>query len=134
MASDPYIYPTLRDLTSEIGQVQVYWSFLEAEMRRQLAETEDARSSKVPIVFRWRSASATVESSFRSRLLVELDRIAGARNLLAHGINSTSANPWKENSAFVECVAADGSKHRFTLDEIRTLAEDIDRFRLAIRC
>jgi hypothetical protein len=133
MTSDTYIYPTLRDLTSEIGRVQVYWSFLESEMRKQLADADDGRSAKVPVVFRWKTTFAAADSLRQSGLLVELDRISGMRNLLAHGIISTSADPWKADSAFVDCRAPDGSSQRFSLDEIKTLAEDIDRFRLAIR-
>ncbi|MGO6810170.1 hypothetical protein ACC702_03510 [Rhizobium ruizarguesonis] len=127
-------HPTLRDLASEIGTVQVYWSYLEAEMRRQLLEGDDRQPDRTPVVYRWRTfIRRALDPATCKELTERLDGIARWRNLLAHGIRSTSANPWQEASAFVECAGFDGVIHRLSIGEIRSLAEEIDRFRRGIR-
>ena len=127
--------PSLNDLATVIGKIQIYWSFLESEMKRQLAADGKLPSKKQPVVFNWRfmleSASgdvAVIRAEFDT-----LDRISRGRNLLAHGIASTSADPWTQNSAFVDCIDVDDKTHRLTFDELQSLLEDIDRFRLLIR-
>ncbi|ANL10292.1 hypothetical protein AMJ96_CH02644 [Rhizobium sp. N113] len=127
-------HPTLRDLAAEIGTVLVYWSYLEAEMRRQLLEGDDRQPDRTPVVYRWRTFIRTaLDSAICQELTERLDGLARWRNLLVHGIRTTSANPWREASAFVECSDLDGVIHRISIGEIRSLAEEIDRFRRGMR-
>lgn len=127
-------HATLHDLNAEIGQVLVYWSFLESEMRNQLTEAGSVTNpSRVPIISRWRAyLSPSTEKTYVD-MLSAVDRVAAARNLLAHGIQSVSADPWQEDSATVTCATADRTEHVFTIDDIRELSEEIDRVRLTIR-
>lgn len=129
------VHPTLTDLATAIGQVQIYWSFLESEMRQQLAAVGKMPSNKQPVVFNWRKMveRGIGDAASCAEIVETLDRISRGRNLLAHGIASTSANPWEENYAFVDCIDLDGTSHRVTIDELRGLLEEIDRFRLLIR-
>jgi hypothetical protein len=127
--------PSLNDLATVIGQVQIYWCFLESEMKRQLAAVGKPPSKKQSVVFNWRKmvVSTTGDAENCAETVGTLDRISRGRNLLAHGIASTSANPWTQNSAFVDCIDFDGKTHRLTIDELQSLLQDIDRFRLLIR-
>lgn len=127
--------PTLNDLATVIGQIQFYWSFLESEMKGQLAAVGKFPSKKQSVVFNWRKmmVGTTGDAGNCAEMVGTLDRISRGRNLLAHGIASTSANPWTQNSAFVDCIDVDDKTHRLTFDELQSLLEDIDRFRLLIR-
>lgn len=138
MSTDDMPHPTLRDLESEIGQVQIYWCFLEAEMRRGLKAVVDReRLARGPIISHWRTYLKSLVSSSNHAGIGEhleaLEKIARVRNLIAHGIQSASADPWSEGSAFVVCVATDGVKHKFTIEMIRELSENIDRVKRSIR-
>ena len=55
------------------------------------------------------------------------------RNLLAHGIQSASADPRARDSALVVCAGPDGVRHELTIEMIRGLSEEIDRVRRSIR-
>ncbi|WP_146618537.1 hypothetical protein [Rhizobium sp.] len=128
-------YPTLRDLACEIGQVQIYWSFLENEMRKQLAAGGMQKQiEKGPIISHWRVYMRQfVGRSDVAHCINEVENAAKARNLLAHGIKSVSADPWEPNSAYAICADAEGTSHKLTLDMIRSLSEEIDRVRRAMR-
>jgi hypothetical protein len=136
MNSDGTSNPSLRDLASEIGYVQIYWSFLESAMRAQL-QAAGIQIAKGPIISHWRIhmqqllADPADHGIIASRLFA-VEQVAASRNLLAHGIQSASADPWEKGSAFVVCAATDGSLHRLTIEMIRGLAEDIDRVRRLI--
>lgn len=137
MDSDSFQNPTLRDLAYEIGQVQIYWCFLESEMRRVMKEAgQKDRLSKGTILSNWRRClddlNDTELSAVRS-FTDKLEMLAHFRNLLAHGIQSVAADPWQENSAYVVCKAPDGTKHTITIDMLRQLAKDIDELRLSLR-
>lgn len=138
MSDDDIPYPTLRDLASEIGQVQIYWSFLENEMRRELsAAVNQERIARGPIISHWRayiqSLAAHSNHGVIGDHLEAVEKIAQIRNLLAHGIQSVSADPWARESALVVCAGPDGVTHEFTIEMIRGLSEEIDRVRRSIR-
>jgi hypothetical protein len=132
MDRDSTSQSTLRDLASEIGQVQIYWCFLENEMRFQLdAKGMLEKAARVPVIVHWRTYLRRFKSrsncSSVANYLEALEKVAKRRNLLAHCIQSASA--MESESAFVVCVGPDGSEHKLTLDMIRKLSEEIDRTR-----
>jgi len=138
MSNDAFPNPTLRDLACEIGQVQIYWCFLEAEMRRQLEEAGlQGRLAKGTVITQWRAYMGDVAEGSKSGGLVEylsaVEKVSRFRNLLAHGIQSVTANPWQSDSAVVVCVGPDGSSHSLPIETIRELAEEIDRVRRSLR-
>ncbi len=127
-------YPTIRDLAYEIGLVQINWSFLESEMRRQLVVSEsDADLAKGSVIVHWRNHLKKVLLDSPHPALVDhlksLDELASQRNLLAHGIQSVSADPWSANSAFVVCRGTAGEMQRMPIEMIRRLATEIDAMR-----
>ncbi|WP_145924228.1 MULTISPECIES: hypothetical protein [unclassified Rhizobium] len=128
--------PTLRDLASEIGYVQIYWSFLESAMLAQL-QAAGVQVAKGPIISRWRihmqkQLSSKADLAVTASHLKAVEEVAAPRNLLAHGIQSVTADPWEKGSAVVACAATDGSVHRLTVEMIRSLSEEIDRVRRLI--
>lgn len=126
--------PTLRDLACELGQVQIQWSFLEGEMRRQLAASNEQKQVlRGPIISHWRAYAQCQREEQCAEHLGEVERIARLRNLLAHGIELASADHRKNATALVVCVDADGTAHTLTIDDIREMAEEIDRVRRSIR-
>lgn len=138
MNSDIFPNPTLRDLACEIGQVQIYWCFLETEMRRQLKEAGlQGRLVKGTVFTRWRTYMAELadrsDKSATAAQLGAVEKVSKIRNLLAHGIQSVTANPWEADSAVVVCEGPDGSNHSLTIETIRGLAEEIDKVRRSLR-
>lgn len=131
------VHPNLNDLKLEIGQVLVCWSFLEAEIRRQLTRSKVSESPlKRSIISQWRDftrANSMVDNYELSRQFYEpVEKIAGLRNLIAHGIHSLSADPWVKDSATIVCVDPDGEKYRLTIADLRNLSAEIDSIRLSI--
>ncbi len=125
-------FPTLRDLACELGQVQIQWSFLETEMRRQLATSDGPeRPFRGPIIARWRVYAQRMasEQKMMAEHLDAVEPIARTRNLLAHGIEQVSADPRTASTAFIVCVDSEGVKNTLTIDEIRELSVEIDRVR-----
>jgi len=127
-------HPTIDDLKFEIGQVQVCWSFLEIEMRHDLAAWGlDMTAVKGPIITRWRNHMREVAAKQITKELADyidtVERLAISRNLLVHGIQSLSADPWKEASALVVCAASDGSLHTVTIEMLRDLSREINKVR-----
>lgn len=138
MTQDHNFCPTLRDLAAEIGQVQIRWCFLENEMRRQLEEAGlQEKLTRGPVISHWRQhVRRLAEQADDDRYidhLAGIERVASVRNLLAHGIDTVSADWSQPGSAFVVCIGADGSSHRFTLAVIQNLAQEIDNVRHAMR-
>ncbi|WP_160004728.1 hypothetical protein [Rhizobium sp. 18055] len=138
MDSDTYPNPTLRDLACEIGQVQIYWCFLENEMRRHLKEAGlQEQSAKGAVITHWRSymldMASKSENGAPRNCLLEVEEVARVRNLLAHGIRSVAADPWEANTAAAACVGPDGLHHHLSVETIRGLAEEIDRVRRSLR-
>ncbi|MGO8468029.1 hypothetical protein AB9F45_26075 [Rhizobium leguminosarum] len=137
MTIEDYPYPTLRDLAEEIGHVQIYWSFLEAEMRKQLiAAGYEAKIARGALITHWRTyASMNSNSSDNdlAELMADVERLAARRNLLAHGIQSVTANPWEKDTAVVVCAAPDGLLHHLTIGAIQGLSAQIDAVRRSMR-
>ena len=131
-------YPDLRDLACEIGQVQIFWSFLESAVRSQLIAVGMTQESAGPqLIHHWRKylrqLAQPTEDCLMSAYLSKLDIASQSRNLLAHGILSVSADPWDAKSAFAICADREGGQHIFTLEAIRSLAQEIDYLRLKTR-
>lgn len=125
---------TLRDLAAEIGQVLIYWRFLENEMRQHLIDTQrPANLSRGAIMSHWRVHTSGPPETAHVLLLSDVERVAAGRNLLAHAIQSATADPRKPGSPAVTCMMPDGTAHVLTVDAVRELTQDIDRIRLAIR-
>ena len=92
-------------------------------MKRQLAAVGKLPSKKQSVVFNWRKmvVGTTGDAGNWAEMVGTLARISWGRNLLAHGIASTSANPWTQNSAFVDCIDVDGKTHRLTVNDLQSL-------------
>ncbi len=130
MTAPDETFPTLRDLACELGQVQIQWSFLEGEMRRQLAAADDQpRPLRGPVISHWRVYAQRLAEAEH---LEAVERVARTRNLLSHGIEQVSADPRKSETAFVVCVDAEGATHTLTIDDVRGLSEEIDRVRRSL--
>lgn len=126
--------PTLQDLAGGLGEVQIYWCFLENEMRSQLEADGSAEAvAKGPAIIRWRrfmnDLGASTQHPSIAPYLEALDKVARMRNLLAHCIQSISADPCQHDDAFVLCAGPDGVRHTFTLTLVRELSADINRVR-----
>lgn len=138
MDSDHIRPATLRDLACEIGQVQIYWSFLEHEMRSQLEAVGLLQTiARGPIITHWRTylrqfANESGQCPIADNLNA-VENVAKTRNLLAHCIQSVSVSPSESDSAFVICVGPGASTHKLTLEMIRELSEEIDRVRRMTR-
>ncbi len=107
-------------------------------MRRQLVEFDtEANLSKGSIINHWRNHIGQLSANFTNAVLSakmsSLESLARQRNLIAHGIQSVSSDPWEPDSAFVDCRGADGETRRLTIHMIRKLSEDIDEFRRSLR-
>jgi hypothetical protein len=130
-------HPTLKDLKQEIGEVLVYWSFLETEIRRQLKSAGlNADISKGPIISHWR-AYVQQRAKQSGNELVEwfwdpVEKAAISRNLIAHGIHSLSADPRKAGDPEIVCRSLDGKMHSLSIVALRKLSEDIDHIRRSI--
>lgn len=129
---------TWNDVIAAIGGVSVGWGFLEGEMRTKLRKAglreEIARGS---IITHWRAyireLSVNSGQGVISDLLDPVDQLAVTRNLLAHGIQSVSMDPYGDDGAVVMCAGSDGVVHKLTIESIRTLVKDIDRVRMSIQ-
>ncbi len=138
MTEDDAIYPNLHDLAASIGKVQIYWSFLETEMRNQLKAVAPSNVvSRGPTMSHWRKALpvliAKATDDSLSRLLFDIDQAAAKRNILAHGIQSASGDPSQSGGAFVVCAGSDDVRHTLHIADILALVDEIDRIRLQMR-
>lgn len=129
--------PTMNDLKLEIGQVQVCWSFLEAEMRKHLTKAGfDDRLKRGSVITHWREyirGLAFIDGPEHvAEHLTQIDRLAAQRNLLVHGISSLSVDPY-EGTAVVGCVDLDGNRQEFTISDLKELSAEIASMRLPLR-
>jgi len=120
------VHPTLNDLKFEIGQVLVYWSFLENSMRRHLtrAGLQD-QTVKGPVISHWRAYIRNTYPDQAHELLKPVEKLARVRNFLAHSIYSLRADPWTEGSAVITCAAADGILYYFSIDDFRAASTEL---------
>lgn len=130
MSHEEHPHPTLNDLASGLGEVQIYWCFLENEMRSQLEVYDSAEAvAKGPVIVRWRRFMTNLNASTQhpsiAPYLEALDKVARMRNLLSHCIQSVSADPDHHDDAFVLCVGPGGVSHTFTLTAVRQLSAEI---------
>lgn len=111
-----------RDLLAAVGEVMLYWGFLESAMLGGLAG-----SSRTPIVQRWLT---TTEPS--SEIVDEIKDAAAVRHLLAHGLCGVHAQPRHGGEAEVVCRDPDDMLTTITLGRLRQVAQSLDRIRLRI--
>lgn len=138
-APDP-IHPTLRDLTFEVGQVLVCWSFLENTMREQLKRAGLQKEIlKGPVISHWRTHIKSTYHDRADKLLEPIEAVARVRNLLAHCIYSLSADPWIADSAVIVCVAPDNTRQSFSIEDLRATSTELSKLmvtpiRLFVAC
>ncbi|MEV4606756.1 hypothetical protein MRBLMR1_001713 [Neorhizobium sp. LMR1-1-1.1] len=126
------LHPTLNDLKFEIGQVLVCWSFLENTMRRHLAAAGlQEKILKGPIIVHWRTHIKATYPERAEELLEHIEAVARVRNLLAHSIYSLSADPWTAGSAVIVCGDPDGTKHSFSIDDLRAACTELSKLMVA---
>jgi len=138
MNSDGTPHPTWDDLKSAIGSISVCWSFLENVMRSQMRKAGMEESiAKGPIISHWRTyireLAAKSDQSVAADYLDPVEKVAAARNLVVHGIQSLSVDPWGEDGAIIVCAGLDGTMHKLTIEMLHDLAREIDRTRLSIQ-
>lgn len=130
--------PTWNDLIATIGSVSVAWSFLEGEMRAKMQKSGlREKISKGSIITHWRAFVGHLAASSDHRLTAELldpvEQLAVSRNLLVHGIQSVSLDPYGDDGAVVICTGPDGTMHKLTIENIHTLLREIDKVRMSIQ-
>ncbi|CAN7707831.1 hypothetical protein LJR098_002619 [Rhizobium sp. LjRoot98] len=137
MPQDEAKYPNLHDLAASIGKVQIYWSFLETEMRTLLAKYAPPGASRGPVVARWRKILPIIKpdalDGTLSKLIADIDKAAFKRNILVHGIQTASGDPWRSDGAFVVCADPQDLHHTLRIGDILDLADEIDRIRLLLK-
>lgn len=120
--------PTLNDLKFEIGQVLVFWSFLENTMREQLKRAGLQKAiMKGAVIVHWRNYIKRTYPDRADELLEPIERAARIRNLLAHCIYSLSADPWTADSAVIVCIAPDGTKHSFNIADLQATCTGLSK-------
>jgi hypothetical protein len=117
----------LRDLLASVGRVMLYWGFLESEFRDQLQQTgTDWGLSPYPA---WRRAADRKAAAVTASMLIELDDLASARNLLAHGLTRADARTHPGEEAHVACLGSNGGTVSFSLRALDEIAERMDAIR-----
>lgn len=111
-----------RHLLAAVGEVMLYWGYLESAMLEALDE-----SSRGPSIFqRW---LATAEPG---EIVDQIKDAAAVRHLLAHGLCEIQARPPHGGEAEVLCRGNDGTLVRVTFGELQDTAQRLDRLRLRI--
>ncbi len=121
-----------------IGSVQVAWSFLENEMRRKMrAAGLQQKIAKGPIISHWRTYMQELEARSDNSVIAEyldpIEKIAATRNLLVHGIQSLSVDPYGVGGATVVCAGPDCFIHTLSIEIIRDLLSEIATTTRSIR-
>ncbi|WP_144578782.1 hypothetical protein [Agrobacterium sp. DE0009] len=131
MSASEAIHPTLDDLKFEIGQVLVCWCFLENKIREHLKRAGPQNQIlKGPVFSHWRTY---IQSNYPERaheLLEPIEKVARVRNLLAHCIYSLHADPWTEGSAVIACEAPDGTRHSFSIADLRATCTELSKLKV----
>lgn len=112
-----------RDLLAAVGEVLLYWGYLEGAM----VETLGDRPAAPALVWKWQTACKPSDET-----IGEIREMAAVRNLLAHGLCGVDARPRHGGEAEVVCRAGDGDLKRLTLGELRDTAQRLDLLRLSI--
>ncbi|UVK36390.1 hypothetical protein LHFGNBLO_003304 [Mesorhizobium sp. AR10] len=105
----------MRDLMAAVGEVLLFWGFLETAIRGRLAvidtvAVEAKPATKASVLAQWRNAEADRGDARVVQLFADIEEVAALRNCLAHGLSSASADPWSGKEAKVVCLAPDGSR------------------------
>lgn len=117
----------LRDLLASVGRVMLYWGFLESEFRDQLQQIgTDWGLSPYPA---WRRGADRTAAAETASILVELDDLAGARKLLAHGLTRADAGTHPGEGPHVVCLSSNGGTVSFSLRTLDEIAERMDAVR-----
>lgn len=137
MNSSDFPHPAWTDLLCAIGRVSISWSFLESEMRIEMRKMGRENITKGSVISHWRTCVSELASTAGSSIIVDyldpIEKVADARNLIVHGIQSLSVDPGRNDGAHVVCVRPDGSLNVFSIDMLHDLARDIDRTKRSIQ-
>jgi hypothetical protein len=127
--------PDMRDLMAAVGEVLLFWGYLETEIREHVARIEpsDAKPSKSPLLARWRKADSHSSNPQLAELFRDIEEVAAIRNYLAHGLSSASANPWSSDELEVVCRLPDGGRGSITLSGLRDAKRRLDSLRIRVR-
>ena len=115
----------LTETLAAVGRALLAWGWLETEMTVVL-DRQGAPPHASPIA-RWRQAHHLLPSSLFDRT-AEIERLAGVRNLIAHGLSAARSLPTPE----VEVRAQGGASAVISLDELVAVAQALDRVRCEI--
>lgn len=97
----------MRDLMAAVGEVLLFWGFLETAMREYLALIDPVEAilpTKAPVLSQWRKAKADRRDARFVQLFADIEEVAELRNCLAHGLSSASADPRSRDEAAVICI------------------------------
>lgn len=116
-----------RDLHAAVGEVMLFWGFLENAMLKALSEAESPTTRRLPIVQQWQAAFDP-----DSEIVGEIKKAAATRHLLAHGLCGLYARPDHGGEAHVTCRGFDGAVVPITLGQLRETSQRLERLRLGI--
>jgi hypothetical protein len=111
-----------RDVSAAVGDVMLFWGFLEAKM----LETLDDEARGPSIFQRWLTTAQP------SELVDQIKDVAAVRHLLAHGLCGLAARPKGGGEAHVLCRRLDGAVVPITIGELRETAQRLDLLRLSL--
>ena len=138
MSDDDSSQPTWTDLMSAIGSISVGWSFLECEMRGEMrAAGMEQVIAKGSIISHWRTyireLAAKSDPSLIADYLDPVESLAVSRNLVVHGIQSCSVDPWGEHGVGIVCAGSDGTMHKLTIEMLDDLAREMSEIKMSIQ-
>jgi len=117
------------DLTqtlAAVGRILLAWGWLETEMTAAL-DRHGAPPHPSPIA-RWRRAHDLLPPSVVTQT-PEIERLAGLRNLIAHGLVSARSEPEPE----VQVRTPAGVLSSIDLVQLNETSQALDRLRLVVR-
>ena len=126
----------MRDLMAAVGEVLLFWGFLETAMREYLAvihPVEAILPTKAPVLSQWRKVKADRRDARFVQLFADIEEAAELRNCLAHGLSSASADPWSREEAAVICITPDGSRRSITIYEMHEARDRLHRMTNRVR-
>ena len=115
------------DLNGAVGEVMLFWGFLENAMLKALGEASSSTARAPSIVQQWQ---ATFDPG--DEIVGEIKEVAAIRHLLAHGLCELEARPTRGGEAHVTCRGFDGALVSITLGKLRETAQRLDLLRLSI--
>ena len=127
MDQDQHTNIYARDLQAAVGEVMLFWGFLENAMLKALGEASSPSTRAPSIVQQWQ---ATFDPG--SEIVGEIKEAAATRHILAHGLCGIHARPDHGGDAHVSCRGLDGAFISITLGKLRETSQRLERLRLDI--